>query len=167
MPEEDIDVDLTYLYKEKDHHALSKDVDVAIWQDYRAYKCLDPVLDATDIIVINNQQHDEFDEFKKTEIMSYISYLKMNEILQLYLQHRPHLVKSVITRYKQTYIQLSSTQVDELCKWVYKLRNQFVAKGAEVFKAEVEEVKQNVEPQATALASLEDKVNNDKQISPL
>ena len=99
-------------------------------------------MDATDFIVINNQQHDEFDEFKKTEIMSYISYLKMNEILQLYLQHRPHLVASVITRYEQTYLQLLSTQVDELCKWVYKLRDQFVAKGAEVFKAEVEEVKQ-------------------------
>ena len=69
---------LTYLYKETDHHALSKDVDVAIWQDYRAYKCLDSVVDATDFIVINNQQHDEFDEFKKTKIMSYISYLKMN-----------------------------------------------------------------------------------------
>ena len=99
----------------------------------------------------------------------------MNEILQLYLQHRPHLVASVITRYEQTYLQLSSTQVDELCKWVYKLRDQFVAKGAEVFKAEVEEVKQvevkqnnlfiysnyaiqNDEPQATALTSLEDKV---------
>ena len=66
----------------------------------------------------------------------------MNEILQLYLQHRPHLVASVIARYEQTYLQLSSTQVDELCKWVYKLRDQFVAKGAEVFKAEVEEVKQ-------------------------
>ena len=51
------DFQLTYLYKEEDDHALSKDGDVSIWQDYRAYNSL----------IQNNHQRD-FDELKRTRL---------------------------------------------------------------------------------------------------
>ena len=62
---------LSYLFEEDDDHGLSKDVDVALWQDYRAHHNMQPVRDALDFIIVNDKLHDEFDEFKRVEIDSF------------------------------------------------------------------------------------------------
>ena len=119
---------LSYLFKEEGDFALSKDVDVAMWQDYRAFSGLDPVTDAVDFVVINSRLHVELDEFKK-EIPQNMSYLKINKLLQLYVQ--PH--HTIVTKYGHTYLLLSSDQIDELCRWLYQMRAEFEVKQHTVF----------------------------------
>ena len=117
-------VQLSYLFREEDDHALSKDVDVVLWQSYRAYQKQPPVTDAIDFVIVNNQLHSQFDEFKKTEIEPDISYLEMNHLLQHYCHIKPHLRAFLVTRYGKAYLKLTSSLVDELCSWIYKMIGQ-------------------------------------------
>ena len=106
---------LSYLLEEDDDHALSKDVDVALWQDYRPHSILQPVRDAIDFIILNHKLYNEFDEFKKAEIESIYSYLRLNKLLKLYLRCNPHLSGYVVKKYGHTYfLRLLSESVD-LC----------------------------------------------------
>ena len=113
---------MSYLFEEDSDHALSKDVDVALWQDYRAHCHMQPVRDALDFVIVDNKLHDEFDEFKRAEIESIYSYLRLNELLKLYLRCHPHLSGYVVKKYGNTYLRLLSERVDDLCRWIYQLR---------------------------------------------
>ena len=42
-------------------YALSKDVDVALWMDSRAFHGQPPLTDALDFVIVNCQLHNEFD----------------------------------------------------------------------------------------------------------
>ena len=44
---------LSYRYKNDGDHALSKDTDVALWQDYRAYHSMQPFTDAVDFGIVD------------------------------------------------------------------------------------------------------------------
>ena len=44
---------LSYLFKNDGDHALSKDTDVALWQDYRAYHSMQPFTDAVDFVIVD------------------------------------------------------------------------------------------------------------------
>ena len=65
------ELQLSYLFEDDDDHALSKDVDVALWQDYRVHSNMQPVRDALDFVIVNNKLHNEF----------IYSYLRLNELL--------------------------------------------------------------------------------------
>ena len=70
---------LTYLFEDGD----SKDVDVALWQDYRAHNDMQPVRDVLDFDIVNEKLHDEFDEIKRAEIVPFYIYLWINELPQM------------------------------------------------------------------------------------
>jgi hypothetical protein len=65
---------------------LSKDVDVALWLDYRAFNGDKPVKDAPDFVIVNSELHNEFDSFKKSEVPGGISFIETNPLLQLFCQ---------------------------------------------------------------------------------
>ena len=48
--------------------ALSKNIDVAFWLQYRKSIGEPPLVEALDFVIMNEQLHDDFDSFKKTEI---------------------------------------------------------------------------------------------------
>ena len=50
---------------DSDKYCLSKDLDVALWLDYRAFHKEPLITDIHDFVVINSQLHDQFDLFKK------------------------------------------------------------------------------------------------------
>ena len=125
---------MSYLFEEDDDHALSKDVDVALWQDYRVHSNMQPVRDALDFVIVNNKLHNEFDEFKRAEIESIYSYLRLNELLKFYLRCYPHLRGNLVKKYGHTYLRLLSDGVDDLCRWIYKLRETFDMQGQKVFE---------------------------------
>ena len=126
---------MSYLFEEDSDHALSKDVDVALWQDYRAHRHMQPVRDELDFVIVDNKLHDEFDEFKRAEIESIYSYLRLNELLKLYLRCHPHLSEYVVKKYGNTYLRLLGEGVDDLCRWIYHLREMFnTEQGQNVFE---------------------------------
>ena len=97
---------------------------------------MQPVRDALDFVIVNDKLHDEFDEFKRAEIESIYSYLRLNELLKLYLRCNPHLCGFVVKRYGHTYLRLLSERVDVLCRWIYELRETFHTgcQGQDVFE---------------------------------
>ena len=56
---------LSYLFEEDDDYTLSKNVDIALWQDYRAHLNTQPMRDALDFVIVNDKLHEEFDELKR------------------------------------------------------------------------------------------------------
>lgn len=126
---------LSYLYESEDDHALSKDVDVTLWQDYRAFNGNKPVKDALDFVIVNNKLHNEFDSFKKSEVPSDISFIETNALLQFYCQEKS-IMFTIKQKYGKTYLELSKSNMDDLCKWVQELRSLFNTQGSSVFKNE-------------------------------
>ena len=119
--------------EEDGDYALSKNIDVALWQDYRAHCNMEPVKDAVDFVIVNNMLHDEFDEFKRAEIFIY-SCLRINELLKFYLGCNCHLPVYVVKKYGHEYLRLLSESVDELIQWIRKLRETFSTEGQKLFE---------------------------------
>ena len=63
---------MSYLFESVGDYAISKDVDVALWLDCRAFNKKEPLRDVLDFVIVNTRLHDDFDEFKKNEIQSSI-----------------------------------------------------------------------------------------------
>ena len=120
------------MLKEEGEYALSKDVDVALWLDYRKFSNLPTLRESDDFLIVNCHSHSEFDQFKNSAVTPSISYLKMNSLLELYLTHFPMLTQLVVHKYGQTYLQLHRTQVDQLCKWTCDTQEKYDAKGPDV-----------------------------------
>lgn len=123
------------MYIEKDAHeyALSKDVDVAVWLQYRAYNKQPPLRDTGDFVIVNCELHDDFDDFKSKELEPDYSYLEMTELLRYYLKNKPHINLSTVERYGSTYLRLCGSEMDDLCEWVEELREEHSQVGNEVF----------------------------------
>ena len=100
---------------------MSKDVDVALWQDHRLFNSEKPLIDALDFVIVNNELHKQFDDFKKIEVPSNTNFIETNPLLQVYCEE-----KDVFTveKYGKTYLKLSSSSIDDLCQWVRNLRKR-------------------------------------------
>ena len=122
---------MSHFFEDGDY-ALSKDIDVALWNYYRAYHNEQPLKVAMDFVVVNDRLHNQFDEFKKIEVKCCYSYLKLNELLELYIC-RHDLITSTIARYNNTYFRLHGNDMDGLCKWIYDIRYSFKHEGLGVF----------------------------------
>ena len=74
-------------------YALSKDVDVTLWMDFRAFHRKPALVDAIDYVIVSGCLHDEFDQFKKAEVQPSYSFLPMVELLLFYcLTECPHVL---------------------------------------------------------------------------
>ena len=112
---------------EPDEYALSKDVDVALWLDYRSFHEKPSLQDLGDFVIISLPLHAKLDLFKKAEIKPLYSLLAVNELLQFYsLCQSPHLIKSRrIEKYGKAYLELHLSEIDQLIPWVEEKRNEY------------------------------------------
>lgn len=125
----------SFIVNENDY-ALSKDLDVAFWMDYKHFKGEPPLEYATqDFVIINSQLHSEFDEFKAKEVTPPFSFLPLNELLEYYCwsECKDKMKSSEIRRYGKVYVYLSSEEIDSLVEWVHQLRAQFTSGGESTF----------------------------------
>ena len=126
---------LSHLYENDGDHGLSKDVDIALWLDYRAYHNMQSLREERDFVILDFELHEEFDEFKKENIVCGYSLFKMNELLQHYVDQHAQLNAYTIVQYGNTYLKLHCEEVDDLCRWVYELRDSFKLEGYRVFSS--------------------------------
>ncbi len=91
---------------------------------------MQPITDAVDFVIVDFQ---EFDKFKGEHIESGNSYLKMNELLEFFIDQHQQVAESIITQYNHTYLKMSGNDVDKLCRWIYGLRRSFEPEGFRVF----------------------------------
>lgn len=59
---------------------MSKDVDVSLWLESRAFQNKLPLSEVSDFVLVNSTLHAEFDKFKKEETDPDYSVLLLNEL---------------------------------------------------------------------------------------
>lgn len=126
---------LTHYINEPGEYALSKDVDVAFWLHSREYENKPLLTDAVDFVIVNSQQHDEFDAFKKAHTSPFHSHVLMVELLKFYCDTKcPTLLSShSIGSFGRSYLHLSCYQIDRLVEWVYDLRDKYDVEDMKIF----------------------------------
>ena len=107
---------------------------MAVWLDSRACKDMDTLKSTGEFVIVDTTLHDEFDNFKKERIDRKSSYLNVNGLLKFYLHHNNHLKSNLVMMYKNTYLKLKDVDVDDLCKWVSQMREEFKCRGSHVFQ---------------------------------
>lgn len=115
---------------------MSKDLDVALWQDYRIYHGKPALSDATDFVLVNNMLHDNFDDFKRKEVKPQYSYVRVNElILYCFLPQFSNLFESSqVMRYGKCYLELKALELDKFISWVYEMREVYKTEGENTFE---------------------------------
>ena len=126
-------------------YALSKDVDVALWMDSRAFHGQPPLTDALDLVIVNCQIHNEFDSFKKSQINPACSYIAINELLKLYCHDKCHPLLSV-QKFGKSYLSMSGEQIDSLVEWVCRIREKYSAEGSSIFDSYPRESERELNP---------------------
>ena len=117
-------------------YTLSKDWDVALWVDYRAFHGEPELEDAVDFVIVDSQLHDQFDQFKRAEVKPSHSLLPMVELLRFYcLSKCPHEFDcSIVVRFGKTYLEMHEAQIDQLVVWVSDMRDQYYGvEGESIF----------------------------------
>lgn len=104
-------------------YALNKDLDVVLWLRTCGDRCCG----------LCNYLHDQFDQFKRTEVR--LNY----ELLWFYsLSKLPNiLVKNKVMKFGNTYLELHTSDMNLLIEWTLEVRNLYQFDGEEIFKPEV------------------------------
>ena len=125
-------------FQKEGEYGLCKDVDVALWLDYRAYHQKPSLREALGFVIIDEMLHEEFDKFKQKEIpFMHISYLPPVELLRLWCSTQKSCSPSTVEKFGKPYIVLQTNEMDELCYWVKEMREKFLQEGNSTFNMTV------------------------------
>lgn len=108
-------------------------MDVALWLDHRAYHQKPSLREALGFVIVDENLHKEFDKFKQKETSTDISYLRPVELLRLWCSTQKSCQPTTIEKFGNSYIVLSSSEMDELCYWVQEMREKFSQEGNSIF----------------------------------
>ena len=89
---------------------------MSFWLQYRKSIGEPPLVEALDFVIVNEQSHDDFDSFKKTEVRPRFSYVYAIQLVSLFCKCADIMVPCVI-RYESDYYELDESQFDELVVW--------------------------------------------------
>ena len=122
----------TRLNVQEGEYALSKDLAVSLWTEFRAYYGYTSLREVFcgSFIVVNDNLQDEFKEFTK-RVSSYIgaSYnvVKANELIRIWLKSCDITLKSVNVL-GNMYFLMDGSDLDDLCLWIYSKRTYYCDK---------------------------------------
>ena len=108
-------------------HGLSIDTDVALWIEYREYNKRPDLRQVMDFVIVNSEQHSEFDEFKRAMTDRDCVLLSSNALLDYWNESERSISQSPITVYGQEHHKLHYTEMDQLIEWVMKQREKRVS----------------------------------------
>ena len=80
-------------------HGLSIDTDVALWIEYRKYNKRPDLRQVMDFVLVNNEQHSEFDEVKKAMTERDYVLLSSNALIDYWNEFERSVSQSTITVY--------------------------------------------------------------------
>ena len=117
---------------QEEEYALSKDIDVALWIDYRTFygECPLKELLGGNFVIVNEHLQEEFEEFRgkiQCTIGTTHILVKGIELLKLWLKSINAYLKSVAVL-GSTYFLMSSSDLDDVCQWVTDKRSYFCGK---------------------------------------
>ena len=96
--------------------------------------------DVGDFIIIHSKLHDEFDAFKKNEVIPSHSFVPVNELLLLYCLP---LFSNLVVKYGKCYFELEASEIDSLIWWIYEMRKKYKLEGGSVFVAGIQSLLSN------------------------
>ena len=114
-----------------EEYCLSKDVDVSLWLDYRAYHQMPTLREIVGFVIVDASLHKEYEEFRATNAVSDISFLPQNELLQCWCRSQKLSSTRRVQMYGCNYVQLFASEVDQLCTWVCEKQDQVRTEGWE------------------------------------
>ena len=109
-------------YLDSGEYGLSKDVDVALWIQARAFRNEPPLQEVFDFVIVNRHLHSEFDLFKEQEIDRDYSLIALNELLHYWNENTRAASSPIVQLYNKPYLKLCCSDIDELCQWVLEQR---------------------------------------------
>ena len=80
-----------------------------------------------DFVIVNSEQHSEFDEFKRAMNDPDCVLLSSNALLDYWNEFERSVSQSAITVYGQKHHKLHYTEMDQLIEWVMKQREKRVS----------------------------------------
>ena len=115
---------------QEDEFALSKDLTVSLWIDYRSYFGESPIREVCggDFVIINEDLHDEFNKFKSKLSTSLFlsldgtcSVVEGIELLMFWCTSSD-ISTTPLQVLEKTYFLMSASDLDNFCQWVYDTR---------------------------------------------
>ena len=106
--------------------SLSKDVNVALWLEWRDFSNKPEVKEAFDFVVVDDDLFTEFKTFKDKYCSCNFILLVVNELLNYWNEHQRKAPAPIRLLYGKPHIQLLQEDLDELCRWVYSCRSKVI-----------------------------------------
>eukprot|EP00731_Ephydatia_muelleri_P000953 Em0001g953a len=125
--DEDEDFDPTTLKMKADEFAISKDLNVALWEDFLHYnkKVTLKEIYGGDFLIINEELHSQFDEFKCNAVPANHSMVPVMEILEYYwCKVRCEVSMNTVHLYEKSYVKMTAVELDDFCKWILDMREE-------------------------------------------
>ena len=110
---------------------LSKDLDVALWLDYRMFTNQRPLDEVCDFVVVNEPLMAEFDKFKGNHTSLGFSYLPVTKLLELWIIAQESV--DIVLQFGHKYAFLHQFNLDDLVQWLLDTRDHFECEGRDVF----------------------------------
>ena len=114
-----------------EEYGLSKDVDVSLWLDCRAYHWRPTLRESKGFIIIDGTLHKEYKEFQAEKTLSDMCFLPQNELLRYWCKRWKLTSTRTVEKYGRKYIKLFGHEGDELCAWVRAKRDLVDQEGWE------------------------------------
>ena len=106
-------------------YAISKDLNVALWEEFMnnsKKKTLQEIYGG-DFVIINEELHSQFDEFKKNMVPANHSMVPVMELLEYYwCKVKCAVCMNTVHLYGKLYVKMTAAELDDFCKWIYDTR---------------------------------------------
>ncbi len=93
---------------------------LALWLDCRTYENKPTLKRVSDFVLVNPVVHQEFNDFSKAEITPELQLLLALDLIKVWETDKA-LSLPRVSQYQNVYVNISSSQLDDLCLWVYDI----------------------------------------------
>ena len=110
-----------------DEFAVSKDLNVALWEDFLHYNKKETLKEiyGGDYVIINEELHSQFDEFKCNAVPANHRMVPVMEILEYYwCKVRCEVSMNTVHLYGKSYVKMTAVELDDFCKCILDMRKE-------------------------------------------
>ena len=106
---------------------------MALWLDCQTYEKKPTLKRVSDFVLVNPVVHQEFNDFVTAEITPELQLLLDVDLIKVWETDKA-LSLPRVSRYQNVYVNISSSQLYDLCLWVYDMRQLYNCKGRSSFE---------------------------------
>ncbi|KAL5516139.1 hypothetical protein EMCRGX_G001410 [Ephydatia muelleri] len=124
--DEDLDVHLSKYIHDSTEYGLYVNTHVSLWLHSRSFDKKPSLVQALGFVIVNEDIHTQFDAFVSSmPLLSQGCYLQCGPLLQYWNTHMRPIPATIVQLFGDEYLFLYYADVDTLCEWVFKAREEF------------------------------------------